>query len=62
MEKPGKTVVEGEALDVLAASIPEKGVEKDPVKTALLKLLKEQYDIEEDDFISAELEVVPAGE
>ena len=62
MEKPGKTVVEGEALDVLAASIPEKGVEKDPVKTALLKLLKKQYDIEEDDFISAELEVVPAGE
>ena len=62
MEKPGKTVVEGEALDVLAASIPEKGIEKDPVKTALLKLLKKQYDIEEDDFISAELEVVPAGE
>ncbi len=61
LEKPGSTVVEGEKLDLLVGSIPAKDVEKDPVKTYLLNLLKEQYDIEEDDFLSAEIEVVPAG-
>ncbi len=61
MSKTADKVVEGEALDVLVASIPAKDVEKDPVKTYLLNLLKEKYDIEEDDFISAEIEVVPAG-
>lgn len=61
MEKPGATVVEGEKLDLLVGSIPMKGVEKDPVKAYILNLLKEKYDIEEDDFISAEIEVVPAG-
>ena len=61
MSKTADKVVEGEALDVLVASIPAKDVEKDPVKTYLLNLLKEKYDMEEDDFISAEIEVVPAG-
>ena len=60
----GKTatkVIEGEALDVLVGSKPLKGEEKDAVKANVLKLLKDKYDIEEDDFISAEIEVVPAG-
>ncbi|HHW94409.1 MAG TPA: aminopeptidase [Mogibacterium sp.] len=61
MKKEAKTVVEGEDLDIIAGSRPLAGEEKDAVKAAVLKLLKEQYDIEEADFISAELEVVPAG-
>ncbi len=60
MSKKASEAVEGEALDVLVGSIPKKDVEKDPVKAYLLDLLKEKYDIEEDDFISAEIEVVPA--
>ncbi|MBR4445363.1 MAG: aminopeptidase [Solobacterium sp.] len=63
MKKPGATVVEGEKLDLLAGSIPcEDEEEKEPVKKQILNLLKEKYDIEEDDFLSAEIEVVPAGE
>lgn len=62
MEKKGAKVVEGEALDILFGSIPLKGKEKDAVKEGVLAILKEKYDIEEDDFLSAELEVVPAGE
>lgn len=61
MSKTGAKVVEGEALDVLVGSIPKKDTEKDPVKAYILNLLKEKYDIEEDDFISSEIEVVPAG-
>lgn len=61
MAKTGATVVEGEQLDLLVGSIPTDD-EKDPVKENILKLLKDEYDIEEDDFISAEIEVVPAGE
>lgn len=61
MSKTGEKVVEGEALDVLVGSIPKKDTEKDPVKAYILDLLKEKYDIEEDDFISSEIEVVPAG-
>lgn len=61
MEKPGSTVVEGEKLDLLVGSIPKKDTEKEPVKAYILDLLKEQYGIEEDDFLSAEIEVVPAG-
>ena len=61
MSKTGAKVVEGEALDVLVGSIPKKDIEKDPVKAYILDLLKEKYDIEEDDFISSEIEVVPAG-
>ena len=61
MSKTGAKVVEGKALDVLVGSIPKKDTEKDPVKAYILDLLKEKYDIEEDDFISSEIEVVPAG-
>jgi Aspartyl aminopeptidase len=53
--------VEGEALDLLIGSAPLKDEEKQPVKTAVLNLLRESYGIEEEDFISAELEIVPAG-
>ncbi len=60
LKKSGSTVVTGEDLDVLVGSIPSKE-EKDPVKTYILNLLKEKYDMDEDDFMSAELEVVPAG-
>ena len=61
MEKPAAKVFEGEALDVLIGSRPLKGAEKEPVKAALLQLLRERYGIEEEDFLSAELELVPAG-
>nr|WP_317379135.1 aminopeptidase [uncultured Faecalimonas sp.] len=61
MEKPARTVIEGEKLDLLIANKPLEGEEKDAVKAGVLKLLKENYNIEEDDFLSAELEIVPAG-
>ncbi len=64
MKKNAAEVVEGEALNISAGSIPVKDADekiKDPVKQYILNLLKEQYDIEEDDFVSAEIEVVPAG-
>ena len=61
MEKKASEAVEGEKLDLIVGSIPvEDKDEKEPVKKYLLDLLKEKYDIEEDDFISAEIEVVPA--
>ena len=65
MDKKGAKVVEGEDLNVIVGSIPgfdKKGEkEKESVKKNVLKLLKEKYGIEEEDFISAEIEVVPAG-
>ncbi|MGE5630549.1 MAG: aminopeptidase [Caulobacteraceae bacterium] len=61
LEKKGSLVVEGEDLDVLCGSIPLKDGEKDAVKANIKKLLKEKYEIEEEDFLSAELEIVPAG-
>lgn len=67
MEKKGAKVVEGESLDILIGSIPEKDESKkekdakESVKTGMLRILKEKYGIEEEDFFSAELEVVPAG-
>lgn len=69
MEKKAAKVVEGEALDVLVGSIPmvktdekdEKKEIKEAVKESVLSILKEQYAIDEEDFLSAELEVVPAG-
>ena len=62
MDKKAAKVVEGETLDVLIGSMSLKGEEKEAVKKNVLQILKKEYDIEEDDFISAELEVVPAGE
>lgn len=61
MDKKGNKVVEGENLDILIGSTPVKGKEKDAVKENILKLLEDKYDIEERDFESAELEIVPAG-
>lgn len=61
MEKKASKVIEGEDLNVLIGSIPLKGEEKEAVKANILKLLKETYNFEEEDFLSAELEVVPAG-
>lgn len=61
MEKKADVVIEGEALDILVGSQPLKGEEKDAVAKNILSILKEKYDVEEEDFLSAELEVVPAG-
>ena len=61
LEKKGSKVVEGEDLNIIIGNIPLKDEEKDAVKKNILRLIKEKYDFEEEDFISAELEVVPAG-
>ena len=61
MEKNAAKVVEGEKLDLLIGNKPVAGEEKDAIKANVLNLLKKTYDIEEDDFLSAELEIVPAG-
>ena len=61
MEKKGSVVIEGEALDVIVGGKPLKGADKTPVKAAVLGLLQEKYGMEEEDFLSAEIEVVPAG-
>ena len=61
MQKKGNVIVEGEDLNVLIGSKPLKDEEKEAVKKQLLQLLDEEYGIEEEDFLSAEIEVVPAG-
>lgn len=61
LEKKANKVIEGEDMNLLVGSIPLEGEEKEPVKKLVLKLLEEKYGISEEDFISAELEVVPAG-
>lgn len=75
LEKKAAKVIEGEALDIIVGSKPlifgkeekdkekdkEKNAAKEAVKAGVLEILKKQYGIEEEDFISAELEVVPAG-
>ena len=72
MEKKGNKIVEGEALDILVGSIPldkavagkdkkEEKEKKDLVKQNVLAILKKEYKMEEEDFLSAEIEVVPAG-
>lgn len=61
LQKPGAKLIEGENLDLTVGNKPLKGEEKGAVKAGVLKLLKEKYDIEEEDFVSAEIEVVPAG-
>ena len=72
MEKKAAKVIEGEALDIIVGNKPltfskeekeKKGESagKDAVKKGILNILKENYDMDEEDFISAELEVVPAG-
>lgn len=70
LQKPAGTVIEGEALDVIIGNKPillgeeeekEEDKAKKGVKAAILEILTKNYDIEEEDFLSAELEVVPAG-
>lgn len=60
MKKTASLVIEGEDLDVLVGSKSLKGEEKEAVKKNVLAILKEKYAILEDDFISSELEIVPA--
>ena len=71
MEKKAGKVIEGENLDILIGSIPlfkqekkedDSEVIKDRVKANVLQILAKEYQIEEEDFVSAEIEVVPAGE
>ena len=61
LQKNAAKVIEGEDLDVTIGSIPLKEEEKTSVKANVMRILKEKYDFEEEDFISAELEIVPAG-
>ena len=60
-KKTVSDAIEGEQLDVIIGGRPLEGEEKDAVKALALKLLKDKYGFEEEDFLSAELEVVPAG-
>ncbi|MGI6230499.1 MAG: aminopeptidase [Tractidigestivibacter sp.] len=66
LDKKGSDVIEGELLDVIVGNRPlvMKGEKKDgddPVRAGVLKILSERLGIEEEDFLSAELEIVPAG-
>ncbi len=74
MDKKASKVIEGEMLDIIVGNRPlkieenkeddaeeKKDAKKDPVKAQILKILKDNYDMDEEDFLSAELEVVPAG-
>ena len=61
LEKKAAKVIEGEQLDILVGSRPLAGTEKESVKANILKLLEDKYQITEEDFLSAELEIVPAG-
>ena len=61
LQKTAATVIEGEALDVTLGNMPLSGEEKDSVKKNVMNILKEKYDFDEEDFLSAELEIVPAG-
>ena len=74
LEKNAREVIDGEGLDLLIGSIPapkagdeteltdeEKKLAKTPLKAKMLSIFKEKYDIEEEDFLSAELEIVPAA-
>ena len=66
MEQKASLVITGENLDILIGNRPmEKGEDgeevKEAVKANILRILKDTYDMEEEDFLSAELELVPAG-
>ena len=68
LEKKGAKVIEGENLDLIIGSIPQaedkddKEAVKEKVKANILRILEAEYGVEEEDFLSAEIEVVPAGE
>ena len=61
LKKTADKVIEGEKLDILVGNYPLKENDKESVKKGVLKLLKDKYDIDEEDFLSAELALVPAG-
>ncbi len=73
LEKKANKVIEGEALDIIVGNKPlvvdkkkkaddeEKSAQKDAVKKGILDILEKNYGIAEEDFVSTELEVVPAG-
>jgi aspartyl aminopeptidase len=61
LDKKGSVVIEGEDLDVIVGGMPLKDAEKDKVKSRVLQIQKDKYGYEEEDFLSAEIEVVPAG-
>lgn len=66
LEKKAAKVIEGEALDIVVGNMPifrkdKEKEEKEAVKKNVLQILKDMYDVEEEDFLSAEIEVVPAG-
>ena len=60
-EKKGSKLINGEDLDLLIGSMPLADTEKDAVKANIIQILADQYGIDEEDFLSAELEIVPAG-
>ena len=61
MGKAASDVIEGEQLDVIIGGAPLSDEDKEPVKRNAMKLIADKYGIEEEDFLSAEIEVVPAG-
>ena len=61
MQKPAAKVIEGEQLNVILGTEPLSGEGADLVKLHIMKLLNEKYGIIEEDFLSAELTIVPAG-
>ena len=61
MKKDAPKIIEGESLDLIIGGRPLDGEDKDAVKANVLGILKEKYGVEEEDFLSAELEIVPAG-
>lgn len=62
LQKKAAEVVTGEDLNVTFASMPLKGEEKDAVFANAMKILSKKYKVEDEDFLSAELEIVPAGD
>lgn len=71
LEKKASKIFDGEALDIVIGNKPycdkknkddkEESVEKEAVKKSVLAVLKEYYDMDEEDFLSAEIEIVPSG-
>ncbi len=62
MAKGARTVIEGEQLNILVGSIPYKfKYEKSAVKLAILDYLNSEYGLVEEDFVSSEFQLVPAG-
>ena len=61
MKKDAAKIVEGEDLNLIIGGRPLEGEDKEAVKSNVLAILKNAYDVQEEDFLSAELEIVPAG-